>query len=526
MKYVVTAAQMKRYDTNTTEKIKIPDMVLMERAALAAFAEIEAYVQEKGLGACSGRRVLVLAGTGNNGGDGLALARLLSEAAYRVEVWCVGDREKASAQWKRQYEILAHYPVETGSKPSGEEYTVLVDALFGVGLSRDIAGEYELAVQAFNVLSGFKLSLDVPSGIDSDTGKVLGTAVKADMTLSFGFLKRGLLLGQGRFYCGRVKVVSAGIGEKSFLGEAPEMFCYDEPPEALLPVRSPAGNKGDFGKVLLIAGSFNMAGAALLTAKACYRTGAGMVKVLSCKENRNILQTGLPEALFGERRELKASLSWADVIAIGPGLSKEEEAVCCLREAVLLSSLPIILDADALNLLAQYREIAEALAEQGRCGRQIILTPHVGELSRLTGIGVRELKENLAQAAQALAEKLHAVVAAKDARTLVCRERGDFPAGSICLNRTGNSSMATAGSGDVLTGMIAGLLAQGMEAFEAASVGVYLHGKAGERAAELLGEHGVMAGDIIAALGADLNADLDAERKKGRNSNGRIGRRA
>lgn len=491
MKYVVTAAQMKRYDANTIEKIGIPGMVLMERAALAVLSEAEAYAEKKD----AKKSALVLAGMGNNGGDGLALARLLSEKGWRVQVWCVGAREKASEQWKQQFAILQNYPVETGSKPENEEYTVLIDALFGVGLSRELTGCFAEAVETFNRFRGYKIALDIPSGIHSDTGRVMGTAVKADLTAAFGFLKRGHFLYPGALYCGRVKDFSVGISEKSFFGEVPEMVCCDEPVKKLLPERDRAGNKSTFGKVLLAAGSVNMAGAAVLAAKAAYRTGAGMVKVITPEGNRIIVQSSVPEALFGTEKELVRSLVWADVIAAGPGLSTGESALACLKTVIYESSLPLVADADALNLLAGDEVLAEAIAAQGAEGRAVILTPHVGELSRLLSRSIAELKENLPAAAQELAEKYHAVAVVKDASSIVCDGK------RFCIHPGGNSGMATAGSGDVLTGIIAALLGQGMEPFAAASAGVCLHQAAGRKAAERFGEHGMTAGDIAEAAG-------------------------
>lgn len=492
MEYLVTAEEMKRYDSNTIERIGIPGMVLMERAALEAFRFIEdrfADLEQHR------KTVRILAGVGNNGGDGLALARMLCEAGYDVTVEVVGKAERSSEQWKIQKEILEHFPIRTGSKEDGVEYTILVDALFGVGLSRNVEGEYAEAVERFNRATGFKIALDVPSGIHSDTGKVLGCAIKAHMTVTFGFCKRGLMFCPGTEYAGEVVTVPIGITERSFLGKEPGMFFYKEPIKDLLPKRNSMGNKGTFGKVLLVAGSAKMAGAAVLAAKAAYRSGVGMVKVITPGENRSILLGNVPEALFGTEVDLAESMKWADVIAIGPGLGKDSEALQKLTQVIYESNLPLILDADGLNILAEQEDLQKELAKQGTEGRSIILTPHVGELSRLMKLPIMELKEDLSLYGKQLAEQLRAVVVAKDARTFTCRAGG-----AICVNVCGNSGMATAGSGDVLTGVVAGLLAQGMEAFEAASVGVYLHARAGDMVAGERGEYACMAGDIIEKL--------------------------
>ena len=326
MEYLVTAAEMKQYDSNTIETLGIPGMVLMERAALESFRAIEARF---GSLAPSEKRVFILAGMGNNGGDGLALARLLCDAGYRVWVKCVGEAAKASGQWKQQRSILTHYPVSfcENDQASDIEYTILVDALFGVGLSRTVEGEYAREIEAFNAKNGFKVALDIPSGIHSDTGMVLGCAVRADLTVTFGFVKRGLVLYPGVTYAGDIQKAEIGISEKSFMGQMPDMFYYNEDVEELLPKRDPSGNKGTFGKVLLVAGSMKMAGAAVLAAKAAYRIGAGMVKVISAPENREIIQVAVPEALYGTYEDLAAGLAWADVIVIGPGIGTGEEAL-------------------------------------------------------------------------------------------------------------------------------------------------------------------------------------------------------
>lgn len=488
VRYLVTAEEMKEYDGNTINRIGMPGMVLMERAAMAALKYI--------LGRWERGSALIFAGVGNNGGDGLALARLLSERGWQVEVRCVGDGEKATPQWREQRHILESYPVDFSSIPGKNEYTVIVDALFGVGLSREVAGEYALAVEEIQELKGFKLALDIPSGVDSDTGRVWGTAVQADATVTFGFMKRGLGLYPGCELAGEVVTADIGITERSFFGREPETFAFCGEPEELLPVRAGDGNKGTFGKILLVAGSVNMAGAAVLAAKAACRMGAGMVRVITPEENRVILQTAVPEALFGTPWELAEGLEWADAVVIGPGLGKSQSACNCLRLAVNYGKKPLVIDADGLNLLAENGDLRRLLAAQGEKGRKVVLTPHVGELSRLTEVSVQELKQSLLQHGRELAKELHAVVTAKDARTFVCREKG-----SACLNLSGNSGMATAGSGDVLAGITGVLLTQQEDAFQAAALAVYVHGRAGDEAAARRGERGCMAGDIAEALG-------------------------
>lgn len=490
MKYIVTAEEMRRADNFTIKEIGIPAMVLMERAALAAYEAVEKYCLEHN---GAEKTALVMAGVGNNGGDGLALARLLSEAGFYTEVWVVGEEAKASEQWLQQRKILQHYPVDFCSKPGKDEYTILVDALFGVGLSREISGVYESAVETFNELQGWKVALDMPSGVDSDTGRILGRdSVRADETVTFGFCKRGLVLYPGCLAAGKVTTAHIGIPITAFGNDLPRMFAWDEKPEELLPKRCPWGNKGTFGKVLLAAGSVGMAGAAVLAARAAYRAGAGMVRVITPAENREIIQVSVPEALVGTEEELTSYFEWADVIAVGSGLGKGAAARRMLSEALSGSSLPLLIDGDGLNLLAENPDIRQMLAEQGAGGRTIVLTPHVGELARLLGKGIPEIKERVADFGRDLAMELQTVVAAKDARTFICKD-GE----PVCANLSGNSGLATAGSGDVLAGIIAGLMAQGMSGYRAACAGAYIHGCMGDKIAAERGEHACMAGDLV-----------------------------
>ncbi len=500
MEYLLTAKEMQEYDRATIEKIGIPALVLMERAALAVYEEILKAIGVTGFGR---KKVLILAGCGNNGADGLALARLLAEHGkgslpddgFQVEVVFCGNPDKATKAWRTQFEILKHFPVRTCSKYPEGEYDILIDALFGVGLSREVTGEYRELICWLQEKKGFKVAVDMPSGIHSDTGKVMGCAAKVDLTVCFAFGKRGLYAYPGCEYAGKVVVKKIGIDEQAFGNTRPGMFHYTENLAELLPDRCKHGNKGTFGKVLLAAGNRNMAGAAVLAAQGCYRAGAGMVKVLSRECNRVILQTAVPEALLCTEEPGEETCVWPSVLAIGPGLGTDQWAYDILSSFLKDSDLPMVIDADGLNLLSKYQELMELVRMQAGAGRTFLLTPHVGELARLCGIGIDQVKEEPVETALRLAENLNCVIVSKDARTYVCQKGKP-----VCMNTTGNSGMAVAGSGDVLTGIIAGLLAQGMEPFEAAGVGVYLHGRAGEEAASTLGEHGMTAGDLVKAV--------------------------
>lgn len=500
MKYVVDAREMKHYEETVINTLGVPPMVLQERAAMAVAEEICHWAGSEGLRAAE-KKLLVVAGSGNNGADGLAVARILSMEGWQVTVYQTGPAGHSTREWERQYKIIGYYPVRMVSNWPQEEYTIIVDALFGIGLSRQIQGEYAEIVKELNRRPGYKLSVDVPSGVHAESGKIMGEAVRADKTVTFGWAKKGLLYYPGAACAGDVVVKEIGINHTCFeaAGRRPGMFYYDEPAGALLPERRADGHKGSFGKVLLIAGFEQMPGAAVLAARAAYHTGAGMVKVLCPEENRTIVQTAVPEALWGSPESWRQGCEWADVVAIGPGLGKNSRVKEILAGVLRECALPLVLDADALNLIAGDMSLQLMTAEQGGGGRGMVLTPHEGELARLSGKTVEQIREDREHAARILAQDLHCVLVCKGARTLICREQGEN-----CVNLTGDSGMGTAGSGDVLSGVIAALLAQGMDVFRAAGVGVYLHGLAGELAAAGHSSYGVTAGNLAESIAGVL----------------------
>lgn len=500
-RYLVSAKEMKQYDENTITWFKMPPPVLMERAALAVVCEIEKLFRP-------GSRVLIAAGCGNNGGDGIAVGRILLQRGYMVTVLLAGDREKCSAETERQIGILEKYGCPVQSKTERWEYDIIVDALFGTGLSRKIEGGPAGIVARMNESGAFVCAVDIPSGICADTGEIMGTAVKADMTVTFAFEKRGHILYPGCGYTGTLVCADIGITKESFMGTEPEVYAYRQPVWELMPDRTPDGNKGTFGKVLVIAGSINMSGACELCARSVYRMGAGMVKIITAEENREIVQRNIPEAMFGTRLSDR-DMEWADCIVIGPGIGRSETSAELLRQVLTKSEKPLVIDADGLNLLAESEELrgyleragegkltGEGKPAGGEVWRPVILTPHLGEFVRLYGCTVAEARRDLLTKPKELADRYHCIVVCKDARTAAASWRDT----QVYLNTTGNDGMATAGMGDVLAGMIGGLLSQGMEPEQAAALGVYAHGAAGDRAAQKKGRYALMAGDVIAQL--------------------------
>ncbi len=487
MRILVNSKEMKECDNCAIEGFGVPSLVLMERAALSVVEEIlkEAVKRE---------RCLVVCGLGNNGGDGLAIARLLYQKGSRVTVFCDMKKDKATPETLRQYEILCRYGIPVVDAMPEGDFDIIIDAIFGIGLSRAVEGRWRELIERLNEKKGYKISVDIPSGIRADTGQVLGCAFRADLTVTFAYEKVGLLLSPGALYSGRVAVADIGIGKDSWQERKPSAFAYEKTDVRLLPKRHAFSNKGSYGKVLVIAGKKNMVGAAYFSAKAAAMTGCGLVKILTAEENRVILQGRLPEAVletWEEQTEEKflETLQWADVVVAGPGLGTDTAVGILLKQLLEESGKPLILDADALNIIAKEPKLLEGH------GRTIIITPHLGEMSRLTGKTIEELKEDLPGEALAFARAHNVICVLKDARTVTA-----FPDGTFYINTSGNNGMSTAGAGDVLTGVIASLIAQGMTPDKAASFGVFLHGMAGDAAALEKGCYSMLASDILGGI--------------------------
>lgn len=489
MKYIVTSKEMKSCDNNTVEKFHVPAMVLMERAALVVVEEMKNHRMDL-------HHVLIVAGGGNNGGDGLAIARILHLSGIKVTICLLGDRAKASEQTKQQIKILESYGVVIHNTLPNFEYTTIVDAILGTGGGRKVEGIYEAAVNQMNQMPAKVISVDIPSGVHTDTGKILGCAVKADITVTFAFEKRGCILYPGAEYAGELVVRDVGITKEAFLNGNTACFSFTKEDLNLLPVRKNDSNKGSFGKMLVIAGSMNMSGAAYLSAKAAYRTGAGLVKILTIKENREVLQSSLPEALLTtydssmpDIKVFKEAVDWADIVLIGPGLGVNRTEERLLQAVLQWTKKPIVIDADGVNILSKHMEWLDQVDSP------VILTPHLKEMSRMVKKEVRELKDDLIGNAKEFVSQYPVTLVMKDARTLVAKNGKP-----VYINSSGNNGMATAGAGDVLAGVIGGLLAQSADDFLGAALGVFVHGLAGDIQVQEKGRYGLMAGDIIDGL--------------------------
>ena len=487
MQLWVNAAQMKAADQYTIQKLGVPSLELMEHAAQACVQVLE---DEK----VDLSHVCVVCGSGNNGGDGFAIARILQNNRYSVETFCVGNPEHYTEETQEQMHRLQ----ECGGKitygmPQEDSYSVIIDAVFGVGLSRKVEGRYRQVIEQMNRMRGTKFAVDIPSGLSATTGCILGCAFKADYTVTFQLKKIGLELSQGRTMAGRVIVPDIGISTDSICEDQEIVRTAGKDIyRKMLPDRPEDSNKGTYGRLLVIAGSKGMAGAAYLNAHAAYMTGAGLVRVYTSSDNREILQTLLPEAIITtyeeyNKEELLSLLTWADGVCIGSGLGMSRLSEKILKTVIEYVKVPCLIDADGLNLLAENKNYLNQMAE-----RRFAITPHMKEMSRLTGTPVEELKADRIQILKDFISRYRITCVLKDSRTLIASEEK-----GIRMNLTGNSAMAKAGSGDVLAGVISGWMVQGKEAEDAAELGTYIHGLSGDLAKFEKGVYSVMARDLI-----------------------------
>ena len=490
MQKLLTAAEMRR-DDQAEIAAGTPSRVLMERAAAAVMRTLRLHFDT--------RRVLVLCGNGNNGGDGFAVARHLAERGKTVSICYPGallkngrpDTARMSEECAFQYSMLPE-GVSISATPKTKGVTAVVDALFGIGLTRPVEGAYAAAIEAVNAASLPVLAVDIPSGVNADTGEVMGVAIRATKTVAIDALKRGHLLYPGAVLCGEVDVADIRIP----LGEV-AAYVLEEDDLSLLPPRSPRAHKGTFGRTLIVGGSVGMAGAAYLAGKAAYRAGCGIVELLAPEENRVIHQIQLPEAVltcYNKETALaafSAALRRADTVAIGMGLGQSDTAKALVEAALRDVTVPLVVDADALNLIAADPALMAALYARTA---PTVITPHLGEMSRLCGIAVPQISRALIETAATFAQNAGVVTVLKDARTVISDGEHHY------LNILGNSGMATGGCGDVLAGVITSLLAQGAEPLRAAYLGVLLHAMAGDAAAEKQSTRSMMASDLLEGL--------------------------
>lgn len=483
-----TAAQTRALDRSAIVDHGVPGITLMARAAATAFGHlIEAWPEPP--------LVQVLCGTGNNGGDGFLVADLAHKRGIPVTVLQVGDANKISGD-----ALLARQQAEQNGVPfrdyAGEALEpggVVVDALLGTGLGGDVRGDYLAAIAAINDSRAPVLAIDIPSGLCSDTGRVLGTAVRADLTVTFIGLKRGLFTLQAADHVGALQFADLEVPAAVY-DEVPSQCSRLELEDLLerLPERPATAHKGLYGTVLVVGGDHGMAGAAALAAEAALRCGAGLVRVATRPEHVAALVARVPEIMprgVESDEDFAPLLAAADVLVVGPGLGQSPWSEVLLRQS-LASGKPVVLDADALNLLAQDKVTLSG-------GGTVVLTPHPGEAGRLLRCATAEVQADRFAAATALAASPGAVAVLKGNGTIIAQGE------TLLLSDYGNPGMASGGMGDVLSGVIGALLAQDLPALEAAALGVCLHGGAADIAAED-GMRGLAASDLVPVMRALL----------------------
>jgi len=511
---VLTARQMQGIDRLAIDEIGIPGVVLMENAGRRVAEEIVLRYAAGGL-----RRALVFAGKGNNGGDGYVIARHLLDNDWDVLTLVLAKTAEiagdaavnltALANCGGQIVYIENIDELYALLDDPDEFCVVVDALFGTGLTKPLEGLYLGAIGWINGQACPGVAVDIPSGIDGSTGRIMGDAVNADLTVSFAFPKIGQVTFPGARYIGELVIADIGIPKQVMCAAAAECLLIGAgDARRLLPVRTIDGHKGTFGHLLVLAGSTGKCGAAVMAAEAGLRGGAGLV-TLACPAN---VQPGVAARLTevmtvpldDQRGEvsmqalesLQTLAEGKQALAIGPGLGAGKEVSRLVRQLLQETRPPVVVDADGLNALAENLSILDC-----HPGREIVLTPHPGEMSRLTGLTIADIQGDRFSVAREFSVRHNVTLVLKGARTLVAS-----PDGMVHVNMTGHAGMASGGTGDVLTGLIGSLLAQGLPAMSAATLGVYLHGLAAERLQPKFGDAGLLASDLIYELPAARRA--------------------
>ena len=505
---LVTAAQMQSLDRRTITEAHVPSSVLMERAGEGVVTHLE-----QQYGPVRGKTIAIFCGKGNNGGDGLVVARLLHRRRALVHVFLLAPPADLSRDAAGMYRRFVRTAARTAVKPfhSADQVRALVascdfviDALLGTGISSAVTGHYRDAIDLINDVHRPVIAVDIPSGIHADSGAVLGRAVRASMTVTFGLPKLGLMVGPGIDHAGIVQIVDIGIPPAYIEAiDSRIVLLTRKAVIATLPPRQPSSHKGTFGHAGIIAGSVGKTGAAALAAKAALRVGAGLVTVATPSSINDVLEAKLLEAMTVPMPETKARtlarssldrvvtfMQARTAVAIGPGLSTHPETVELIQSLMKHLERPTVLDADALNALTGRTAL---LTE---CKTPPIITPHPGEMARLeVGATTQSVNADRIGTAQRFSRERGVFVVLKGARTVLAR-----PDGLVAVCPTGNPGMATAGTGDVLTGMVVGFLAQGLSPWDASCTAAYVHGYAGDLASRQLGQAGMVASDLIAQI--------------------------
>lgn len=504
---LVTPETMQQMDRRTIDQVGVPGEVLMDRAARGA---VEALLEH--FDPPDGADIGILCGTGNNGGDGLAMATMLTHRGYIPRVVVLGGREKLSHDAGVYFEVardtVDHLHIASDEQAVRQcldkqpECAVWCDALLGTGIDRDVGGRYRMAVEFLQRQPAEVLAVDIPSGVNGETGQVMGVAATAGLTTTFGFAKIGQCLDPGRRLCGELVVVDIGIPDvvREAIGAEAMALTEDWLRDAITP-RPADMHKGDAGKTLHVGGRPDTAGAIALSARAALVGGAGLITVATDPASQPIIPTAIPEVMARglvdfdagtiSEKQLDELLDLTDTVVVGPGLGTDGTAKQLLGEVLRARPANLVADADALNLVSEDDGIAGELAACTEDSR-VVLTPHPGEAARLLNTEIPQILSDQTGAADALAERFGATVILKTATTVVAA-----PDGRMAVNRTGNPGMATGGMGDALTGLIAAAFTDAADAFAAGCLGTVVHGLAGDRAAEHTGTRGLTVRGLL-----------------------------
>ncbi len=511
---VARVSEMRALDGTASERFGITEQLLMENAGEAVHFVI---LSELGI---AGKRFIVFCGTGNNGGDGFVVARKLHSNGGSVKVITLGDQKKLRGAAKQNFDIISKIGIEIlklksidSIKSDVAHCDAIVDALFGTGLTREVDGIYLEAIALINEFARPVISVDIPSGINGDTGAILGNAVAAGYTVTFGLPKIGNILYPGYDNCGKLYVSHISFPPKIYNSDSLKIEINDPP---TLPPRDKKGHKGDFGQALFIAGASSYFGAPYFSALSFLKAGGGYSRLASPKSITPFIANKGSEIVFLPQQETPSgSISIKnkdkllelsekmDLVVIGPGISLDEETQLLARELAKEINKPLIIDGDGISALAKDLGIIKNRT------RETILTPHLGEMSRIVNMSVAEIDTNKVDVLQSTAKELNSLIILKGAHSLI-----GYPDERVFINMSGNPGMATAGSGDVLTGTIAAMHCLGLDIQDAVRKGVFIHGLAGDLAATDKGEDGITAQDILDYLPIALKADREGASEK------------
>lgn len=505
---LVNSFEMRKMDRLTIQDLGIPGAVLMENAARGATRIfMDHFAPSKDA------HVVILCGGGNNGGDGYVMARYIKEAGVAVTVIVLSELKKISGDARINLDVIQRMDIEILEIPDAKKWVkgrrmmrvcdAIIDGILGTGLNSPVRGFYRKVIEEVNSLDKPVMSVDIPSGLNADTGQIMGVAVKADLTVTFGFPKIGQLVFPGAEVVGRLARIDIGIPD-SIARQIPESAMMSEPDEfhLLFSAEGQDIHKGSRGHLLVLAGSTGKTGAATLTALGALRAGAGLVTLGVPKTLNSILEgkltevmtVPLPETPEGSlslraEKEINKLMEGKTALALGPGLSTHPETTALVRNIVKTCRVPMVIDADGLNALS---EDLRVLAD---CKEGAILTPHPGEMGRLTSLKISDIQDNRVGTTHRFVEKYGCHLILKGARTLIAE-----PGGKIHVNPTGNPALSSGGSGDVLTGLVGGFLARRWPMKEAGITAAYLHGLAADYLAEDMGQTGVLAGELLDVL--------------------------